>query len=375
MKICYIANIRLPTEKAHGIQIMKTCEALTELGHEVTLIIPRRDNPLKGDIFDYYSIKTRFPVIAIPSLNILVLGRIGYWIQTLLFSEMAVWKIWKIRPDVIYARDPIILINLILVFKNIFFEAHRGDSGFVTRILLKKARLLAITHGLQNFYSPFIKNTDRSIVVPDAVDVEKFSINMSKSECRIKLGLPLDKKIALYAGHLYEWKGAQFLAEASKKFDNNELAVFVGGTENDIRLFKIINKDNQNMMIVGHKSHSDIPYYLASADVLVLPNSGKEAISRLYTSPMKLFEYMASGRPIVASELPSLCEVLDPETAVLVKPDDADALYQGIKKVFDDESLGSRISDNARKKVSTMTWVNRAMAITIFIKKSLTRKL
>lgn len=371
MKICYIANIRLPTEKAHGIQIMKTCEALTVEGHEVTLFLPKRrnDTGLGGynDVFGFYDVKKKFPIILIPTLNVLWLGRIGFWIQTLLFSELAAWKMWKVCPDAVYSRDPIILINLILVFKNIIFEAHRGDAGIIASLLLKKARLVTISHGLLDFYKKFLDDSSRACVVPDAVHVEKFEVRESKNECRTRLGLPHDKKIALYAGHLYEWKGAQFLAEASAMFGDNELSVFVGGTDHDIVNFKNLNKGNSHMTVVGHRPHGDIPYYLKAADVLILPNSGKEAISRLYTSPMKLFEYMASGTPIVASSLPSLREILDDSCAVLVPSDDANALYGGIRKIFDDPTVGERLGVAAREKVKNMTWENRAKAIINFI--------
>ena len=59
-KIIYLANVRLPTEKAHGIQIVKMCEAFAGLGLEVELVVPNRLNSIQDDIFDYYGVKKNF---------------------------------------------------------------------------------------------------------------------------------------------------------------------------------------------------------------------------------------------------------------------------------------------------------------------------
>jgi len=106
---------------------------------------------------------------------------------------------------------------------------------------------------------------------------------------------------------------------------------------------------------------------LFAADALVLPNSAKAKISSHYTSPLKLFEYMASRRPIVASDLPSLREVLrDGENAVLVKPDNPRALAEGIERALSDAELAARIGRQAREDVEQYTWEKRAVNITTF---------
>jgi glycosyltransferase involved in cell wall biosynthesis len=99
---------------------------------------------------------------------------------------------------------------------------------------------------------------------------------------------------------------------------------------------------------------------LRAADVLVLPNPAS-AISTRFTSPLKLFEYMAAGRPIVATDLPALREVLrDGETAVLVTPGDAAALAAGIERVITDAQLAGRLASAARAAVDDYTWDRRA---------------
>jgi glycosyltransferase involved in cell wall biosynthesis len=110
---------------------------------------------------------------------------------------------------------------------------------------------------------------------------------------------------------------------------------------------------------------------LAAADVLALPNSGRAAVSRYYTSPLKLFEYMAAERPIIASDLPALREIIaNEETALLVPPDDASALAAAVERLRADPALARRLAANARSAVGAHTWERRAARILDFVRSS-----
>ena len=203
-----------------------------------------------------------------------------------------------------------------------------------------------------------------------------FNISLSKDEARKKLNLSLDKKLVIYTGHLYEWKGAALLLKAARNFQfsisnfqkNEEdiLFVFVGGTNKDVQSFRKQTKGLNNILCLGHKPHKDIPIYLKAADVLVLPNGKEEKISELYTSPLKLFEYMAAKRPIIASDLPSIREVLDDQMAVFFKPDNPDQLAESIKKVIWNNHLAETISAKAFERVGNHTWERRVKKILVF---------
>ena len=131
--------------------------------------------------------------------------------------------------------------------------------------------------------------------------------------------------------------------------------------------FKIFVKELNlnNISIVPHVPKKETIKYIEAADVLVLPNSSKDKMS-LYTSPIKLFEYMASSRPIVASNLPSICEVLEHNVnAVLFEPDNYHDLALKINNVLNSDF--SAISQRAACDVKEYTWEKRAKLIKEFI--------
>src|SRR3989338_4041143 len=234
MTIFYIANIRLPTEKAHGLQIMKMCEQFAKRA-DTELVVPRRFNPIKIDPFEYYGVNRSFEITRLPVLDLVKFGRFGFWLESLIFSKIAAVYLFLKKADVIYGRDEIPLYFLSFFKKNVFWEAHQGRVNFAVKRLLKKAAgVITISEGLKSYYK---SKRDGILVSPDAVDIDIFNSDMSRLKCREKLGLPIDKKIVLYAGHLYDWKGAHVLLKASSDFGEDFLFFFVGGTADDILKF------------------------------------------------------------------------------------------------------------------------------------------
>ena len=373
-KIIYLANIRLPTEKAHGIQVAKMCEALAEQGLEVELMAPNRLNSIKDDVFNYYGIKKNFILNKLPCIDLISraawLGRIAYWVEALSFA----WSVKKHLKDFsgsIYTRE---LGNIAFLGPNnrIMYEAHnlpKRPNALYRHWLKKINNLAVITRGLKDDFIALGFSAERILVAPDAVDLKVFSISDSKIYCRKRLNLPLNRRIVLYAGHLYDWKGADTLLGAAKLLPEC-LLIFVGGTNVDVANFRKKAQSNQaeNGLIVGHRPAGEIPAYLCAADVLVLPNSAKSTISARYTSPLKLFEYMASRRPIIASDLPSLREILTEEIAIFFKPDDSQSLAEGIKSSFDNPAVAAKKAETAYLKAQNYTWDKRAEEIINFLK-------
>ncbi|MFQ6049514.1 MAG: glycosyltransferase, partial [Candidatus Paceibacterales bacterium] len=120
---------------------------------------------------------------------------------------------------------------------------------------------------------------------------------------------------------------------------------------------------NLKVNIIGYRPHSEIPHWLKAADILVLPNTAKDQISKYYTSPVKMFEYMASERPIVASDLPSIRDILNEENAFFFEPDNPKDLALAIEKLLKDKALAESIATKAHQDVQYYTWSNRAKEV------------
>lgn len=369
MKILYIASIRLPTEKAHGIQIMKTCEAFSELGINTTLSVPNffGFSFNKLDVFDYYGVKRIFIIKRFFSFRLIYLGPIGFFLETLLFfvSNLFSLDFWK--SDYIFSRDEMLVSLASLVGKKIIWETHTGSYNFFAKVALEKSVfVVSISQGLKDLYVSKGIFDSKIMVSPDGIDLEFFTKSISKIESRRALDLPDDKKVVMYVGRLDGWKGSTTFLEASKSFDAGVLFVVIGGDKNQVNELRI---EYPHVIFLGFKPYKDLPIYQRAADVLVIPNSGKSVVSRLYTSPLKLFAHMASLVPIVASDLPSIREILNSSNSVLVSPDNTESLVEGIKNVLEKKINADILAEQALEDVKKYTWETRANSIIKFILK------
>jgi len=370
----YIANTKMPNEKAFSIHMVKMCEAFSKNGAKVTFVVPITRKRIKDDPYDYYGIKRIFDIERVPSIDLVgIVPRFGYWLQYLSFVCFVTLRFLFMprKHALIYTREFLIAyVFKTLRFKTVY-ESHR--------ILLKKRLYFWFLKDIKWIITNSIgvaeefKNRGYKQVLsyPNGVTLENFTFSSSKNELREKLHLPLDRSLIMYTGNLYSWKGIDTVIETAKTMKQTRaLFMIVGGTDADVKSYrqKIANKNIINVLLLGHQNIKDIPKYLKAADVLILPNVPTSEESIKYTSPMKLFDYMASGVPIVASDLPSIREILDETNALLVSPGSHERLREGIEKVLNNPALSANIAGEARKKVSQFTWDKRAEAILNFIK-------
>ena len=122
-------------------------------------------------------------------------------------------------------------------------------------------------------------------------------------------------------------------------------------------------KKYKNIIYKGFQKSLLVPLYLKAADILVIPTSKKYIIGAKYTSPLKLFEYMASKRPIIASDLPSIRNIVSEKEMFFFKPDNANDLSKKIEILLKDEAKQKNLTENAFKKVKKYTWKKRAEKI------------
>lgn len=368
MRLLYITSARLPTTKAHGYQIAKMSEAFQESGVKLILVAPRRHNPDKKDFSDYYKLRNKVEVIYLPCADwtFIPWHRLRFWLMILTFGLSLRFFILKNKKSQIYIREPL----LALFLKGFFLEVHMlpVKMRFYHRWLFGRAKSFIVLTSFIKRELGLTYPAKKCLVSPDGVDLAEFDIFEKEKVIRQRLGLPIDKKIILYTGsfYLYGWEGVDVILETAKLFGDDVLFVLVGGNDKDL---KKIKKENclKNIQLVGFRPHSDMPYYQKAADVLLLPNKTGDRLSEECTSPLKLFEYMASGRPIVASDLPSIREVLNENNAVLVSPNLAEALKNGVKSVLINSEQANNLAIQAKKDVREHTWLNRAQKIKEFL--------
>lgn len=374
MKINYIADIRLPTVRASGFAIMKMCEKFSENTVSVNLVVPNRKNNEGGtDPFDYYKINRNFSIKKIFSTdllgNTLKFGKLFYWIDLFTFIYSIKFTKEISRNDIVYTRDYIIP----MVFSKKYFlclELHSVPSNkLLFKLAIKNVKLFVVLN--KYIESELIElgiSNDKIVIAPSGVDIVDFDFKTNKEDARKKLDLPISKTIVVYTGHLYSWKGVDTLAETAKNLPEI-LFVFVGGVEPEITGFKNKYFNTSNILFIPFVNRTIVPLYLDSADILILPNSKKENISRHYTSPLKMFEYMASGKPIIASDLPSIKEVLNESNSILVEADNIQSFTKAICELIVDEELRDSISKKAKQDVVKYDWSMRAKFIIEEIKR------
>ena len=368
MKLYYIVNARIPTEKAHGYQICKMCEEFARLVDEVELIVPNRDNYIKEDTFSFYGVKNNFYIQFLKGLkNVKVKGKFSSRLQTtMFFFSLLLLKIEK--GSVVFTRNA----EIAWLFKKrgfkVLFEAHDWPERKRSLYKFFICNIDWIICNSQGTGKAHIENGFSNIVVArNGVDISKFDVDVDLKQMKKEFKLSEDKKIVMYIGHLYKWKGVETIFDAAQKMkDNGNIQfVLIGGTKKDILKYKKFVSEGglTNVTILGYRKKELMPKFLKCADALLLPNAPVSTESLEFTSPIKMFEYMASKRPIIASDLPSIKEVLNEENAVLFEAGNCDDLADKIDGLLRDVERQKRVAGKAFKDVLEFTWDKRAKKI------------
>lgn len=366
MKILYVANIRVPTERAHGAQIMNTCHAFAACGEKVKLCVTTRKNHLETDAFAYYQLERNFTIERVSTPNPLWLGKIGFYLSNLWFTLSVLRYVWSFKPDVVYGRDKVPLLWLSYWHRRVFWEAHGGKWNLPARLLARRVQgIITLTQGTKSYFVERGVQKHAIHVAPDGLGRQFFDEKISKEEARSRLGLPIEPYLVMYIGLLDSWKGYQTLLDASEKLlDKGVRVVIIGGFGDQVRELKL---HYPHVIFTGFLPYADLAKNQRAADVLVIPNSGHSEVSRTYTSPLKLFAHMASGVPLIVSYLPSMREILNESMAYFFEPDNSNSLAETIQYALSHDEKSEKKSAQALSKVKEYTWEKRALAILKFI--------
>lgn len=381
MRILYLADIRFPLERANGVQTMQTCWALSARGHAVRLLVRPDTAPSPRDPLAFYGLPPQDRLTLVRTR----VPKSGSFRRLAYLAQAARQAAGLRRADVVLTRDLGVADLLVrlppLLRPPVVYESH-GLAPAVGRELpdllsgvgraseRKQARLarrerrvwraadgyVTITQALATELAATFGERRQIAVVPDGVRLPD----------RRQFDLPARRQppVVGYAGHLYPWKGVDVLLRALAQIPEAR-GLVVGGLAGEPDLGALMREAGElglddRVTFAGALDPARVAAALADADILVLPNP-PTLVSARYTSPLKLFEYLAAGRPIVASDLPALREVLvADESAVLVAPGDPAALADGIRRVLADPAFGERIARRAFDLAAEYSWDRRA---------------
>jgi glycosyltransferase involved in cell wall biosynthesis len=380
VRITYFADVRFPLERANGIQTMETCYALAKRGHTVDLIVRPDTHAPARDPYAYYGLTpdSRLRVERAPVSGPATARRFGYLAFALGRS------LGTGRADVLMTRDLGVASAILQLPRAarppLVYESHgyapevaaalpslvatatppsprklRRLAAREERVWRRAEGYVTITAALRTELEGRFGSRPRLAVVPDGVRPATGTDGAARGS---------GTRLVAYAGHLYAWKGVDVLLEALARIPD-AAGLIVGGhsAEPDLERTKLVAERlgiAERVTFTGLVEPVRVAELLTQADVLALPNPAS-AISTRYTSPLKLFEYMAARRPIVSSDLPSIREVLrDGVNALLVPPGDPVALAAAITRLFKDQALAARLAEAAFAQVPNYSWERRA---------------
>lgn len=222
----------------------------------------------------------------------------------------------------------------------------------------------ALAEGIEEQYNIHFSDTTLQIA-PNGTDPERYDHLPDPEDCRNQLGLTNAFTVG-YTGHFYAGRGMSLLMDIAKNMPHVQF-LWVGGQDEDIRPWqdKLSRLSIENVHITGFIPNSQLPLYQGAADILLMPYGKKIAgssggdISRVI-NPMKMFDYLGTGRPIIASEIPVFHEILDSETTLFCNPEIGEEWVAAIHYLKENEEIRQQMSSCALEKAKIYSWKNRA---------------
>lgn len=370
-KIYYVAHCRFPSERAHAIQIAKMVEAMRLSGHDVELVVPRRKNIITESPRQYYGLSSDIPVTYLPVIDLYRFGRMGYILSGCFFMlrYILLFLQKQIRGEkfALYTidMDQFSLIGVGLLGIPFVLEVHDSKKkGLIFNYMFRCAKvILTINHIIKKELVENFNITPEKIVVsPNGIDLQMFTQDVDRKGWRDAWSLPNDRPVVLYVGKCYDWKGLEIVKEVISRLPEITFA-FVGCTREEVEGLSHKKYEQANAFFFGQRPYAEIPSWMKSADVLLVTGTKKNPYSYLHTSPMKLFECLATGVPIITANTPAIRDMVTKHEVSFYEPDDADSLVTVIKDVLNNPDEVRTITTQALVLAKKLSWATRAQNI------------
>ena len=381
MKVAYVSHCNFPNRFAHSIQIIKNAQAWSQICDDFALHMNIDAKKYiqfdQQKLNDFYGLKQSFDIKKSPyyfEIEHWLLSKYTRPISRVLrnhYFKKTALQLAKSAVDLAYTRTIGFPKYAIENGIPVILESHsplgtEEDKREIHNYIDDDLFLNIVTISDQ-LKTRMVQNgipAEKILVAPDGADLEAYQDNLSKQQAREKLGFPENGKYALYVGHLYQDRGIKEIMHCATQMPEMTF-VIVGGHPNDIQFWQeyVADKQLTNVIIVGFVENRLVPLYQWMADVLLMPYS-KSCGTSEWMSPLKLFEYMASGRTIIASHFPVFDDILcDKENCYLIEADNKDSLLTALHLVSDNPTLSNKIALQAQEDVQSYSWKARAQFI------------
>jgi len=377
VKILY--HHRTRSKDGQYVHISELIGALRRLGHEVMVVAPAAMEHTKfgDDAGIVAALKRHVPHFA-------------YELMEFGYAFAAWWRlrraVLRFRPDCLYERYSLFLPAgvwikrqfglpmLLEVNGPLFQERSQHEGGIALKRLARWTQeyawrgadfVLPVTSVLADMVVAAGVPKDRVTVIPNGIDPERFGNNtLSTQAAKAKLGLG-DRLVLGFTGFVREWHGldrvVDLVAERVKNDSGLHLLIVGDGPARESLQARARERGIvDRVTVTGVVDRDQVPDFVAAFDVALQP-----AVVP-YASPLKLFEYLAMGRAIVAPATPNISEILtDGEDAVLFDPASADGMRRALERVLNDGELRRRIAEGARHTIGRrkLTWGNNALRV------------
>jgi glycosyltransferase involved in cell wall biosynthesis len=375
MRLVYPLLWSRPDRKADRAQSVSTAAALARRGVEVTLLLPRGPGDPAfdaGDLQRYFAVEGDFQLVQRPSRWAgEALARSLLWLRQVFRDPLLA------EADLLYSRIPAMLgigQRSPIPFAGDHYRPWPDDWPWIRPLVRRTARhprclgLILHSHYASDAYCRAGVPGDKLLVAHNGADPQPARV-VSKGS----LGLPDDRSVAVYAGRLNAQKGLdQILALADLR---PQVLFVLVGSEGEGPVEAAARRGN--VRIVPWQAPADLPAWLGAADALLVPPSRAPLEQfRNCVLPLKLFAYLAAGRPILAPVMPDTAELLvDGENALLVPPGEPEAAARALDRLLGEPALAARLAAGALRQASELTWDRRAEKIEAFLAARLSRPL
>lgn len=376
VKVLYISPSTLPSRTANAVHVVHQCEGFSQNGVRTELVARRssgRRNSVRTEVLQAYNV----------TFTNVTLNTVRFWNRG---SITALALLGFMRARALRQAHPLIVSRNLYASYALaraaiphFYETHQLGMGpakplekyVLGRRFIRPVVISSILKSLLEEHHELLLGN--ALILHDAAPsgVIKLSPDqrrVARSDLLAQVGLPPANFVAGYFGHLYPGRGLEIIEAMSAAHPDVPFLVF-GGNEAD--LVRLRNRPHPiNLHYRGYIPHAEAQATMLTCDVLLMPYQRSVSIgvprqdTARWMSPMKMFEYMATGNAILSSDLPVINEVLQNErNALMIAPTDASAWIEALSRVKADHPLRAAIGTAAHEDYrSHYTWERRASA-------------